>query len=130
MKDLFFCFILPALISSHLVDTTCLEGSTIVLNCEVSVEDIGGNWYKDDSVVVQSSQIYPTVNSRIHQLNIFQSEIKDGGKYVFKIRDKISSAILTVKGTTSYCCHFVYYRDGNISSARVFPLFLKKNIWK
>jgi hypothetical protein len=126
MKELFFCFILPALISSHFVDTTCLEGSTIVLSCEVSVEDIGGIWYKDDSVVVESSQIYPTVNSRIHQLNIFQSEIKDGGKYVFKIRDKISSAILTVKCTTSYCLHFVYYRDGNISSARVFPLFWKK----
>jgi hypothetical protein len=29
----------------------------------------------------------------------------------------MSSAKLTVKGTTSYCLHFVYYRDGNISSA-------------
>jgi len=88
-----------------------LEGSTIVLSCEVSVEDIGGIWYKDDSIVVQSSQIYPTVNGKMHQLIIVQSEIKDGGKYVFKIRDKISSAILTVKGTTSYCLHFVYYRE-------------------
>ena len=88
------------------------------MSCEVSVEDIGGIWYEDDSIVVQSSQIYPTVNGRIHQLIIFQGEIKDDGKYVFKIRDKSSSAILTVKGTTSYCLHFVYYRDGNMSSAR------------
>ena len=129
-KNYYYFFFLPALISNHLVDTTCLEGSTIVMRCEVSVEDIDGIWYKDDSRVVQSSQIYPTVNGRIHQLNIFQSEIKDGGKYVFKIRDKISSAILTVKGTTSYCLHFVYYRDGNISSAWDISSFFFKNIWK
>ena len=123
------CFIFSALIGNPLVDTTCLEGGTIVLSCEVSVEDIGGIWYKDDSRVVQSNEIYPTVNGRIHQLNIFQSEIKDGGKYVFKIKDKSSSAILIVKGTTSYCLHFVYYRDGNISSAWDISSFFEKNIW-
>ena len=105
-KNYFFCFILPALISNHLVDTTCLEGSTIVMSCEVSVEDIDGVWYKDDSRVVQSSQIYPTVNGRIHQLNIFQSEIKDGGKYVFKIRDKISSGeyVSSFRHNRLFCC--------------------------
>jgi hypothetical protein len=117
-KNYVFFLFFSAFISNPLVDTTCLEGSTIVLSCEVSVEDIGGILYEDDSIVVQSSQIYPTVKGRIHQLIIFQGEIKDDGKYVFKIRDKISSAILTVKGTTSYCLHFVYYRDGNMSSAR------------
>jgi hypothetical protein len=117
-KNYVFFLFFSAFISNPLVDTTCLEGSTIVLSCEVSVEDVGGILYEDDSIVVQSSQIYPTVKGRIHQLIIFQGEIKDDGKYVFKIRDKISSAILTVKGTTSYCLHFVYYRDGNMSSAR------------
>ena len=97
------------------------------MSCEVSVEDIGGILYEDDSIVVQSSQLYSTVNDKIHQLIILQGEIKDDGKYVFKIRDKISSAILTVKGTTSYCLHFVYYRDGNMSSARgISSFFLKK----
>jgi hypothetical protein len=31
-----------------------------------------------------------------------------------------------VKGTTSYCLHFVYYRDGNISSAWDIYSFLWK----
>ncbi|XP_076090563.1 obscurin-like protein 1 [Mytilus galloprovincialis] len=84
------------IISEELKDQTCFHGDPVTLTCEVKQENIEGIWSKDGKELKPSESINITVDGRIHKLVFKSVTTYDSGKYSCQIKDKNSSAQLTV----------------------------------
>ena len=87
-----------ALIKKPLQDVCCVEGEIACLSCEIIEDETAVTWYKDNVEIIPSTDIILKVHSKIHELSIPRTEMKDGGKYSIKVKQSTSEAKLTVKG--------------------------------
>ena len=81
-----------------------LEGTSVVLSCEVSSVTVPVTWRKDACLVTDGERFTLKKKGPVHTLEIRKLSLEDAGEYSCITRGKKTTAMLVVKGrpTPSY----------------------------
>lgn len=95
-----FFFLQIAMFKLALVNSTVLEGSSTVFECETEDESSAIKWFKNDAKLaeIQKNIIMETLPDHIYKLKIASTRLGDKGTYSIKKNGVCSKAVLNVKG--------------------------------
>ncbi|XP_046554801.1 titin-like [Haliotis rubra] len=88
---------LPIEITKPLKDLEIMEGTSLTLTCEVNKPNIPSKWMRNGEEITPSERIEMTVDDTRHTLTIPKSEVDDEAVYKCVIKDRKTSARVTVK---------------------------------
>ncbi len=86
-----------------------MEGQSLTLTCEVNKPNVQSKWLKNGEEIPASDRIEMTVDDVRHTLTIPKSELDDESVYKCVIKDRKTSARVTVKGGWPNVIHLVIF---------------------
>lgn len=92
----------PCIFTKELADTGVTEGEDVILHCETSKADIPVKWCKDGKSLRNSSKYNISRSGFEAKLVIHRAEEGDSGRYECEAGAAKSSAVITVKGKSTW----------------------------
>ena len=88
----------PVEFTKPLKDSEVMENQTMTLTCEVNKPDLEAKWTKDGKPLVTSDRVKVICEGHTHSVEIAETVLEDDSVYKCVVKDKKTSARLTVKG--------------------------------
>ena len=99
-----------------------MENQPLTLTCEVNKPDLEAKWTRDGKVMDSSDRLHITRDGCVHTLKIDKSELGDASIYRVNIKDKKTSAKVSVKGK-SPLEHSLFFSFQRFTTALVIKTF-------
>ena len=81
-----------------LSEQICKEGETVTFFCEVTESSVPAKWFKNGVELQPSDAVSIEMEGKVHRLVLKEAQLDDTAEYTVVIKDKSSSAKLTVQG--------------------------------
>ena len=81
-----------------LSEQICKEGETVTFFCEVTESSVPAKWFKNGVELQPSEAVSIEMEGKVHRLVLKEAQLDDTAEYTVVIKDKSSSAKLTVQG--------------------------------
>ena len=81
-----------------LSEQICKEGETVTFLCEVTEANVPAKWFKNGIELQPSEAVSMEMEGKVHRLVLKEAQLDDTAEYTVVIKDKSSSAKLTVQG--------------------------------
>lgn len=91
---------LPVEFTKPLKDLEIMENQPLTLTCEVNKPNLEATWQKDGKNIDASDRVQILRDGHIHTLKIDNAKVEDDSLYRCIVKNRKTSAKVTVKGKT------------------------------